>query len=307
MVERDTGVESAAEGAHSPPSATIPPKSPSKTSPRRSRSPTPRRRSSRSSQLTAALSPHQLHSELSEDGELVNDVEEEAPPLPDEPVPGEAPPLPNEPVPTAEKDDGWEAFQDPTTYQYYFVNRFTGISQWENPRVSSNAHASAQYLPGVSDIAQPTSAPGVDPAAASAAPSSPPKPYFGYNPKIHGDYDPNADYAKYHEVAVPEVPAPIDSSIATSLIGQYEQAGTFNRVTGTFQAGDKNAEYHNDENKSHRQMNAYFDVDRAANTHDGRSLKAERANKKLSKEQVKAFNDERRAKKEKKRRDFLMS
>lgn len=307
MATQDTNIEGVADSNHSPPLAAIPPKSPSKTSPRRNRSPTPQRRASASSQPTSAPSPQQSQSDLSEEGETTDNRSEEAPPLPDEPVPGEAPPLPDEPVPVSEEDDGWEAIQDPSTFQYYFVNKFTGVSQWENPRVPAEIHASSRYASGAPGIAQPTSAPGVDPAATPAAPSSPPKPYFGYNPKIHGDYDPNADYAKFHEEPIPEAPAPVDSTIASSLIGQYEQAGTFNRFTGTFQAGDKNSEYHNDENKSHRQMNAYFDVDRAANIHDGRSLKAERANKKLSKKEVKAFNDDRRAKKEKKRRDFLMS
>ncbi|OBT72750.1 hypothetical protein VF21_08973 [Pseudogymnoascus sp. 05NY08] len=46
-------------------------------------------------------------------------------------------------------------------------------------------------------------------------------------------------------------------------------------------AADLTPENHNDENKSKRQMNAFFDVDAAANSHDGRSLKAERSGKKL--------------------------
>ncbi|GAB7346981.1 hypothetical protein MBLNU459_g3136t1 [Dothideomycetes sp. NU459] len=308
MAEKDLAIKSATEDTAFPPSPVIPPKSPSKTSPRRSRSPMSQRRPPGSDLPASGDSSPRHQLEPSEDGEMADDKNGEAPPLPDEPLPG-GPPLPNEPVPVPVEDDGWEAFQDPNTFQYYFVNRFTGVSQWENPRVPNNPHASGSihHSSGAPGTAQPRSAPGVEPEAATKAPSSPPKPYFGYNPKIHGDYDPNADYARYHEEPVAKAPEPVDSSLATNLIGQYEQAGTFNRFTGTFQAADKSAEYHNDENKSHRQMNAYFDVDRAANTHDGRSLKAERANKKLSKKEVKAFNDERRAKKEKKRRDFLMS
>lgn len=64
-------------------------------------------------------------------------------------------------------------------------------------------------------------------------------------------------------------------------------------------------EMHNDENKSKRQMTAFFDVDAAANTHDGRSLKAERRGKALSKQELKAFKDKRRDKKEEKRRAWL--
>ncbi len=52
-------------------------------------------------------------------------------------------------------------------------------------------------------------------------------------------------------------------------------------------------------------MNAFFDVDAAANSHDGKSLRAERANKKLSKAELKAFKEKRREKKEEKRRAWL--
>lgn len=50
------------------------------------------------------------------------------PPLPDE----EAPPLPDEVPP---EDDGWDAVFDSTAQAYYFYNRFTHATQWENPRV----------------------------------------------------------------------------------------------------------------------------------------------------------------------------
>jgi len=66
-----------------------------------------------------------------------------------------------------------------------------------------------------------------------------------------------------------------------------------------------NPDNHNDEAKSKRQMAAFFDVDRAANNHDGRSLKAERSGKKLSKRELKDFQTKRREKKEEKRRAWL--
>jgi len=53
-------------------------------------------------------------------------------------------------------------------------------------------------------------------------------------------------------------------------------------------------------------MSAFFDVDAAANRHDGRSLKAERRGKQLSKQELKAFKNKRRDKKEEKRRAWLM-
>ena len=83
--------------------------------------------------------------------------------------------------------------------------------------------------------------------------------------------------------------------------------GTFNRFTGEYQTADKSTERHNDYNKSGRQMGSYFDVDAAANAHDGRSLKDERRNEKLSKKQIKEMAEKRRAKKEKKRMDFYKS
>jgi len=61
----------------------------------------------------------------------------------------------------------------------------------------------------------------------------------------------------------------------------------------------------NDDNKARRQLNAYYDVDAVANSHDGRSLKAERSGKKLSKREVKAFKEKRRERKEEKRRAWL--
>jgi len=54
-------------------------------------------------------------------------------------------------------------------------------------------------------------------------------------------------------------------------------------------------------------MNAFFDVDSAANSHDGRSLKEERRNTKLSKEQVAEHNRNRKEKKQAKRLAFLKS
>jgi hypothetical protein len=48
------------------------------------------------------------------------------------PLPYEDPPLPEEALP---HDDGWVAMQYESTGYWYYQNRFTGITQWENPRV----------------------------------------------------------------------------------------------------------------------------------------------------------------------------
>lgn len=129
-----------------------------------------------------------------------------------------------------------------------------------------------------------------------------------YNPKIHGSWDPNAPYAQAYkqrrlEEAMAEQGIPGQPATATD----YSAAGTFNRYTGNFQGAEKSAERHNDYNKSGRQMNAFFDHDAAANSHDGRSLKEERRNKKLSAKELHELKEKRRLKKEKKRMDFYKS
>ncbi|KAF9894856.1 hypothetical protein FE257_004477 [Aspergillus nanangensis] len=216
----------------------------------------------------------------SEEGEAES---ESAPPLPEGEVP---PPLPDEAPPG--KDDGWEPVWDATTQAYYFYNRLTGASQWENPRVPDAPEAGA---------------PGVDtdePAAPSAKKPSPA--LGGYNPAIHGDYDPTAPYAQQYE------PQSTDAAAQNPSIDPnpaYAATGAFNRFTGRWQAENQNPENHNDANKSYRQMNSFFDVDAAANSHDGRSLRAERSAKKLSRKEVKQFKEKRREKKEEKRRAWL--
>lgn len=194
--------------------------------------------------------------------------------------------------------------------------------QWENPRVPPGVQASTadaasdsaplsclsydnsgptkveawlyQYHQTTTNAAQASSYAGSSGAVLNG-------PAGRYNPAIHGSWDPNADYAK--EVrAVEDAQDPIntvDTEVARNLIG----AAHFNRVTGAFQTSNENR--HSDENKSKRQMEAFFNVDVAANSHDGKSLKAERRNKKLNREQLKAFQEKRRSKKEEKRRAWL--
>lgn len=205
----------------------------------------------------------------------------EAPPLPNEAVP-DGPPLPNEPAPQKSDDDGWDCQWDANSQSWFFYNRYTGKTQWENPRVPDTSAA--------------TTSQGVAPQ-----PPSDEKPVAGgYNPAVHGDYDPNAWYAKNDEE---------DESASAGFAGDpaaiYGATASFNRFTGAFQSGDAGPERHSDEAKAKRQMNAYFDVDAAANAHGGRSLKAERSNKKPTKNELKAFKEKRRARKEEKRRAWL--
>ncbi|KAI9166620.1 WW domain-containing protein [Paramyrothecium foliicola] len=217
---------------------------------------------------------------------------EDAPPLPEEPAP-DGPPLPSEPVPEP-TDDGWDCQWDSNTQAWFFHNRFTGKTQWDNPRVPSAPGTTASAAPGAAEVTAQTNAP---------LPPDSEKPVAGgYNPAIHGDYDPNAWYAQgYNE----DEKAADDGAASLDADGAYAATATFNRFTGQFQTADMGPGRHTDDAKSKRQMNAFFDVDAAANSHDGRSLKAERSNKKPSKSELKAFKEKRRARKEEKRRAWL--
>ena len=231
------------------------------------------------------------------------DTEADPPQLPDD----EIPPLPNEAPP---EDDGWAPVWDEAAQAYYFYNRFTHATQWENPRVpdatsagaGAGAGAGAAGL-GSHDRISSSGAPGTASSSSGAPGTSSPQRrlHGGYNPAIHGDYDPDADYA---------IEAQTEEEKAAAATGldpnsQYAATGFFNRFTGRWQAATLAPENFNDENKSKRQMSAFFDVDAAANSHDGRSLKAERQGKKLTKQEVKAFREKRREKKEEKRRAWL--
>ncbi|KAF4967193.1 hypothetical protein FSARC_5226 [Fusarium sarcochroum] len=216
---------------------------------------------------------------------LPNEPTPDGPPLPSEPVPSD-PPLPNEPAPQQE-DDGWDCQWDPNTQAWFFVNRFTGKSQWDNPRVATS--------PAVP--AAPGTQPGIPQPPASEQPAA-----GGYNPAIHGDYDPNAWYAQGNSE---EDQVAITSAGVNDPTDVYAATASFNRFTGQFQAAGAGPERHSDEAKSKRQMNAFFDVEAAANAHDGRSLKAERSGKKPSKAELKQFKEKRRARKEEKRRAWL--
>lgn len=197
--------------------------------------------------------------------------------------------MPNEPVPDQPKDDGWEPVWDEAAQAFYFYNRFTEATQWENPRIPEDATAQATVDNGP---------PGAEAALLPKKPAA-----GGYDPAIHGDYDPNADYAKAYRS---DQGHDLDNGAGSDDPAQaYAATGAFNRFTGKWQRADINPEQFNDENKSKRQMNAFFDVDAAANSHDGKSLKAERSGKKLSKKELKAFKEKRREKKEEKRRAWL--
>ncbi|KAK3375271.1 hypothetical protein B0H63DRAFT_273915 [Podospora didyma] len=218
------------------------------------------------------------------------------------------PPLPNEPA-AQSQDDGWEAHFIQLDGLYWFYNRFTGVWQKDNPRVPPTVTTSA-VIPG----------PVVPDDVERTALSNPESIAGGYNPAIHGDYDENAWYAQNTRTAgaqeaagltgsvqhqIPSIPVAGTADFAEAAAGALTSAGYFNRITGQWQTADQGPERHSDEAKSKRQLNTFFDVDAAANQHDGRSLKAERAGKKPTKAELKAFKEKRKAKKEEKRRAWL--
>lgn len=233
-----------------------------------------------------------------------------APPLPNEPLPSTdptAPPLPAEPVPEPE-DDGWEFHWNPNDQSYWFYNRFSGVWQQENPRVSSNSTTATTAAPTTTAPPAATTA-----AESKTALSNPTSIAGGYNPAIHGSYDENAWYAQNLRTSTAAPPPPgvsaslgaSSSSSSAAAAAEYTTDAFFNRHTGQWQLPEQGAERHSDEAKARRQMRAYFDVDAAANMHDGRSLKAERAGIKPSRSELKAFKERRRQKKEEKRRAWL--
>lgn len=240
-----------------------------------------------------------------------NHTATDAPPLPDEPTPGgDAPPLPNEAPPGQESDDGWSAQWDATNQTWYFYNRFTGISQWDNPRQPSSSTTTDAGAPGTSST-----------TAAAPQISHPTSVAGGYNPAIHGSWDPNAPYAQAYQTpdadAADEAEYQADLAMynaemagadPTAAAEGFEYAATaaaFNRRTGKTQSGDQTPERYSDASKSYRQMNAYFNVDQAANSHDGRSLKAERRGKQPTRKELSMWKEKRKARKEEKRRAWL--
>lgn len=150
----------------------------------------------------------------------------------------------------------------------------------------------------------------VVPATSSTQGSNEPESgYQGYIPSIHGDYDPTAPYAKYHEQKRMEEEAEEAAQEGNGLLSAqhsgYGATGAFNRFTGRFQTAEQAADRHNDANKSKRQLNAFFDADKAANSNEGKSLKAERRKKKHTKDEIQYYKDRRAARTKKKTMDWL--
>lgn len=185
------------------------------------------------------------------------------------------PPLPEGPPPDGSQD-GWEAIWDATHNAYYFYNQFTGETTWTNPRV-----------PDATEAVVPTpGAPGTEQPYVDTSHYTPEE-YNAYvaaggAPSDERDFSGLTYYQLQHGITDPS------KVTAEDIANSYAQTARFNRFTGKWQM-DKKAEDFSDEAKAKRQMTFYFDVDAAANSHDGRSLRAERQQKKLTKKEVKAY------------------
>jgi hypothetical protein len=131
----------------------------------------------------------------------------------------------------------------------------------------------------------------------------------GYNPRVHGPWNKDAAYNAWHNYTAWVEANPQGAVQQPQAHGNenYDSVAGFNAHTGQYQNGEQSADRHNAANKAGRQMNAFFDVDSAANSHDGRSLKEERRNQKLSKKEVAEMNKKRKDKKDAKRLAFYKS
>ncbi|KAK3117479.1 hypothetical protein LTR53_001166 [Teratosphaeriaceae sp. CCFEE 6253] len=193
----------------------------------------------------------------------------------------------------------------PSHYFMHFATHETKTDEptepyWIWDAVTNNVHASGLQQPSNTTDSS-------TPAAGSSEPKE--EEYQGYIPSKHGNYDPNAPYAKWHDQKRAEEAAiaQYGSVAAAQQVADYAAVANFNRVSGGFQTADRTTERHSDFNKSGRQMNAFFDIEAAANSHEGKSLKEERRNQKLSKKEVAELNKKRKDRKEKKRLDFYKS
>ncbi|KAI9803917.1 MAG: hypothetical protein M1825_001797 [Sarcosagium campestre] len=241
------------------------------------------------------------------------------PPLPSEPLPLDAPDKSGRSN-NEDDDDGWQPIWDASAGAYYFYNSFTQATTWENPRVPPAA--AIPTAPGTAPPHQ-TAPPLLSSSATirndEPSSSDPTQQTETYNPAIHGSYDPSAPYARRSPSPVSATTAALGilaesggnengsaaAAAATAAAAAYAATAAFNRFTGRFQPANITPDNHNDEAKSTRQMTAYFDVDAAANNHEGRSLKAERQGKKLSRKEVKQFREKRKERKEERRRAWL--
>ncbi|KAK4992145.1 hypothetical protein LTR50_001323 [Elasticomyces elasticus] len=242
-------------------------------------------------------------------------------------TPTTIPPLPTESVPDINEgvvddqqvvrsanvpdDNGWQCFKVSTKYEtgfHYFYNAKEKKATWANPYAPEAPYGYAPPKVGPNTPAPGTSTLG-DPAQGNAfhpefTEASPVK--ISYNPTIHGSWNSHADYVDDYYPSRPE-PKALPAYTAAALSEAYEASSHFNRRTGKFQdTNKKRAELHSEGNRALRQQHAFFDVERAANNHGGKSLKEERRQQKPTAKQLQEWKQKRQEKKRQKDRDFYI-
>ncbi|KAG5513716.1 hypothetical protein PMAC_000754 [Pneumocystis sp. 'macacae'] len=88
---------------------------------------------------------------------------------------------------------------------------------------------------------------------------------------------------------------------------EYVFTARFNRLTGKWQNDpDKIPENFTADARALRQQSFYFDVEATAAAHDGRSFRAERQQKRLTKKELANYKKQNRQKKEQRKREWLL-
>ncbi|CCJ28452.1 unnamed protein product [Pneumocystis jirovecii] len=88
---------------------------------------------------------------------------------------------------------------------------------------------------------------------------------------------------------------------------EYVFTARFNRLTGKWQNDpNKIPENFTEDARALRQQSFYFDVEATAAAHDGRSFRAERQQKRLTKKELANYKKQNRQKKEQRKREWLL-
>lgn len=185
------------------------------------------------------------------------------------------PKLPQEPIPqrapdyvvhnTSQDDDGWEAIYDESSNNYYFYNRLTKQTTWTNPRVKEDNQQEDSELVRIMT-----------------------------DPK----YKELSTYEKYK--LYQQLKNNNKQTEDQEQEGENEEHGSPAQITAFIDKQAKNSD------KSSVSPDALADPSSAMNRFSkGKSLKAERAGTKVSKQQLKVFKQRQKEKKELKKRKWL--
>ncbi|KAM0723641.1 hypothetical protein Q7P37_000629 [Cladosporium fusiforme] len=200
--------------------------------------------------------------------------------------------------------------------EYYFTHVPSGESTYEEPNEEFYLYDWKTKLYHVSGLQKPTPKETLEEEQRIREEEQNPMNYDDPRPRngwqgykgleIDGPWDPNGYYMAYHNwLAKLEEDKANPQAAATDQT--YASSAQFNAQTGRYQTADQSADRYDSSNRAGRQMNHFFDVDSAANAHDGRSLKEERRAMTHSKKEIAEMNQKRKDKKHQKRMAFLKS